>query len=383
MNLPTSQTELARTMLAILVIGGMIAASFWVMRPFLPAIIWAAMIVVATWPIMLQLQERFGGRRGWAVTVMTCLLLLILVVPLYLAITTIVDNAGTIANLVKGLPEMAIPPPPEGVERIPVVGSRAATHWRDIAAEGPQGILARLTPYLRDIANWFAGQAGNLGLLLVHFILVVIVSAWFWASGESIGENLRRFVVRLMGPRGESSVHLAGQAIRAVALGVVVTAIVQSTLAGIGLALCGVPYAGLLTAVAFMLCIAQLGPGLVLLPAVVWLYWSGDTLFGTILLVWSIIVGGSDNFLRPILIRRGADLPLWLILAGVIGGLIGFGIIGLFIGPVVLAVTYMAVKGWVDEVEAPLSPLPEAGAQAVEQEEVTRAGQSTTEVPSA
>jgi predicted PurR-regulated permease PerM len=117
----------------------------------------------------------------------------------------------------------------------------------------------------------------------------------------------------------------------------------------LGLAFCGVPYAGLLTAVAFMLCIAQLGPGLVLLPAVVWLYWSGDTMFGTILLVWSIVVGGSDNFLRPILIRRGADLPLWLILAGVIGGLIGFGIIGLFIGPVVLAVTYMAGKSWVEE----------------------------------
>jgi predicted PurR-regulated permease PerM len=356
MNMSTPQTELARTMLAILAIGGMIIASFWIMRPFLPAIIWSAMIVVATWPIMIQLERRFGGRRGWAVTVMTCLLLLILVVPLYLAITTIVDNAGTIANLVKGLPGMTIPPPPEWVERIPVLGSRAAAQWRDVAAEGPQGVIARLTPYLRDIADWFAGQAGNLGLLLVHFILVVIVSACFWAGGEAIAESLRRFVVRLMGARGEGSVKLAGQAIRAVALGVVVTAIVQSALAGIGLAFCGVPYAGLLTAVAFMLCIAQLGPGLVLLPAVVWLYWSGDTVFGTILLVWSIIVGTSDNFLRPILIRRGADLPLWLILAGVIGGLIGFGIIGLFVGPVVLAVTYMAVKNWVDEPGSPSDP---------------------------
>ena len=349
MSVRNSQTELARTMLAILLIGGMIAASFWVMRPFLPAIIWSAMIVVATWPIMCTVQERLGGRRGWAVTVMTCLLLLVLVVPLYLAITTIVDNAGVIADLLKGLPGMTIPPPPEWIERIPFIGSRAATQWRDIVAEGPQGIVARLSPYLRDIANWFAGQAGNLGLLLVHFLLVVIVSACFWAAGESIVASLRRFVFRLMGPRGEGSVILAGQAIRAVALGVVVTAIVQSTLAGLGLALCGVPYAGLLTAVAFMLCIAQLGPGLVLFPAVVWLYWSGDNVFGTILLVWSIIVGTSDNFVRPILIKRGADLPLWLILAGVIGGLIGFGIIGLFIGPVVLAVTYMAAKNWVEE----------------------------------
>ena len=383
MRLETSQNELARTMLAILVIGGMIAASFWVIRPFLPAIIWSAMIVVATWPVMLGVEQRFGGRRGWAVAVMTCLLLLILVVPLYLAITTIVDNAGVIADLVKGLPGMTIPPPPEWVERLPVIGSRAATQWRDIAAEGPQGLVARLTPYLRDIANWFAGQAGNLGLLLVHFLLVVIVSACFWAGGESIAANLRRFVVRLMGARGEASVILAGQAIRAVALGVVVTAIVQSTLAGIGLAFCGVPYAGLLTAVAFMLCIAQLGPGLVLAPAVVWVYWSGDTVFGTVLLVWSLLVGSIDNFLRPILIKRGADLPLWLILAGVIGGLISFGIIGLFIGPVVLAVTYMAAKNWVNEGELAAAAMAAHGADSLDDDAAIAASRSAAEVPPA
>ncbi len=141
---------------------------------------------------------------------------------------------------------------------------------------------------------------------------------------------------------------LAGQAIRGVALGVGVTALVQAGLGGIGLAIAGVPFAGLLTAVMLLLCIAQLGPMLVLIPAVVWLYWSGDTGWGTFLLVWSLVVGTMDNFLRPVLIKRGADLPLLLIFAGVIGGLLAFGLVGIFVGPVVLAVAYTLLGAWMD-----------------------------------
>ena len=142
---------------------------------------------------------------------------------------------------------------------------------------------------------------------------------------------------------------LAGQAIRGVAMGVVVTALAQSLLGGIGLAIAGVPLVAVLTSVMFMLCIAQLGPLLVLLPAVAWLYWSDSTGWGTFLLVWSIFVGTIDNFLRPFLIRQGADLPLLLIFAGVIGGLLSFGLIGIFIGPVVLAVAYTLFDAWISE----------------------------------
>jgi predicted PurR-regulated permease PerM len=153
----------------------------------------------------------------------------------------------------------------------------------------------------------------------------------------------------LAGERGEQAVVLASQAIRGVALGVVVTALVQSVLGGIGLAIAGVPLAPVLTALMFMLCIAQLGPILVLAPAVAWMYWSGDNAWATFLLVWTLIVGSLDNFLRPFLIKKGADLPLLLILAGVIGGLIAFGLVGIFIGPVVLAVGYTLIDAWVDQ----------------------------------
>ena len=142
---------------------------------------------------------------------------------------------------------------------------------------------------------------------------------------------------------------LAGQAIRGVAMGVGVTAVVQTLLGGIGMAMAGVPYAGALSAVMLMLCIAQVGPSLVLFPAVAWMYYEGMHGWATFLLVWSLMVASIDNFLRPLLIRRGADLPLLLIFAGVIGGLLGFGLIGIFVGPVVLAITFTLMQSWVDE----------------------------------
>ena len=158
----------------------------------------------------------------------------------------------------------------------------------------------------------------------------------------------RRFAARLGGARGENALRLAAQAIRGVALGVVVTAVVQSVLAGIGLALVGIPYAVILTAVMLFLGIAQIGPMPVMVPAVIWLYWDGHAGLGTVLLVWTAVVGTMDNVLRPILIRRGADLPLLLIFSGVIGGLFAFGVIGLFVGPVVLAVAYTLLNAWID-----------------------------------
>ena len=142
---------------------------------------------------------------------------------------------------------------------------------------------------------------------------------------------------------------LAAKAIRSVALGVGVTAVVQTVLGAIGLAVAGVPFASVLSAVMLMLCIAQLGPALVLFPAVGWMYWTGENGWATFLLVWSIFVSALDNVLRPMLIKKGADLPLLLIFAGVIGGLIGFGLIGIFVGPVVLAVTYTLLEAWIED----------------------------------
>ena len=210
-------------------------------------------------------------------------------------------------------------------------------------------MIGKVTPYAADAGKWVLAQVGGLGGMLIQFLLVVTISAILFASGEDGARMARRFGRRLAGERGENAIILAGQAIRGVALGVGVTAIVQTVLGGIGLAVAGVPFASLLSAVMLMLCIAQVGPMLVLLPAVGWMYWTGDTGWATFLLVWSLVVGSLDNFLRPMLIKRGADLPLLLIFAGLIGGMLGFGLIGIFVGPVVLAVTYTLMLAWIED----------------------------------
>ena len=345
---PASQTnDLTRSALALLFIGILIAASFWVLTPFITALIWATMIVISTWPLMLSVQARLWGRRSLAVTFMSLTLLMVLVVPLWFSIVTIVGRSDEIVGWTRSLSTFSVPPPPDWVGNLPVVGGKLTQKWNEVAAISPTELSERLTPYARDAVKWFAGKAGDIGLMIVQFLLTVIIAAILYASGEKAATGVCLFARRLAGQQGEDAAILAAKAARGVALGVVVTALVQAVLGGAGLFLSGVPAAGLLTAVMFMLCLAQVGPALVLIPSVIWLFWQDQTMWGSIMVVWTIIVGTIDNFIRPVLIKKGADLPLILIFAGVIGGLFAFGIIGLFVGPVVLAVTYTLLENWV------------------------------------
>jgi len=351
--------DLARTTLSVLFIGALILSAFWVVKPFLPALIWATMVVVATWPLMLQIQARLGGRRSLAVIVMTLLMLLLVLVPLSLAIVTLVDHADNIVGWGKWLAEFTVPPPPSWVAGLPLIGAKLQQFWQQFAAAGIEDLAGRLAPFASTVTRWFAAEIGGFGLLFMQLLLTIVIAALMYAGGESVAAWVRRFGWRLAGERGEGAVVLAGQAIRGVALGVVVTAVAQSVLAGIGLAAAGVPMAAVLTALIFILCIAQLGPILVLLPAVGYVFWTGDTGWGIFLLVWTLVVGTMDNFLRPVLIKRGADLPLLLIFAGVIGGMLGFGLVGIFVGPVLLAVAYTLIDAWVkDERITDVAPPP-------------------------
>lgn len=233
--------DIVRTMLAVLLVGSLLAACFWILHPFLPAIIWATMVVVATWPILLGIQRRLWGKRGLAVT------------------------------------------------------------------------------------------------------------AILYSNGERAASRINRFAYRMAGQRGEDAVALAGKSIRAVALGVIVTALIQSFLAGMGLSIAGIPYVTFLTAIIFVLVVAQVGLFPVMVPAIIWLYWNNNPGAGTLLLIWTIVVGSLDNFLKPILIKRSANLSLTIVFIGVIGGLIAFGVIGIFIGPALLAVSSTLLTVWMDE----------------------------------
>ena len=348
--------DLARIVLAVLFLGGMIFATFWILRPFLAATIWATMIVVSTWPLMVAAQARLWGKRWLAVTAMIVALLLVFVAPFSAAIGTIVANADEIASWAKSLRGFKLGSPPDWLLRVPFAGAKITELWTRFLENGPDELASILAPYAGAVTRWFVAEVGQFGLVSVQFVLTVVIAAILYSSGEAAAAWVLRFGRRLAGERGENVMRLAGQAIRGVALGVVVTALVQSLLGGIGLAIAGVPFVAVLTAVMFMLAVAQIGAVPVLVCALVWLYWKGETGWFIALLVWTVIVGSLDNVLRPILIKKGADLPLLLIFAGVIGGLVSFGLIGLFVGPVLLAVTYTLLVAWVQEELAPPAP---------------------------
>ena len=303
--MPEPRPDLARLVFGVLFLCTLLIASLWILAPFIAAIVWATTIVVATWPILLALEKRLGGKRSLATAGMTLVLLGIVFVPFLAAIGALLGCANELMEEARTIRTMEVPPPPDRVGRLPLVGARAAAAWQGFAGEGVKEFAATFTPYGKQILKWFVTSAGSAGAALAQFLLTIVV-----------------------------------------------TAVGQAVVGGIGLAIAGIPFAGILTAVMFILCIAQIGPILVLAPAVIWLYSTGRPGFGTFLLVWTLIVGTIDNVARPILIRKGADLPLLLIFAGVIGGFITLGLIGIFVGPVVLAVAHTLMEAWLGEAGA-------------------------------
>jgi predicted PurR-regulated permease PerM len=338
---------LAHTVLALLIMAILIAASFWVLQPFLTALVWATTIVVSTWPLMQGVQARLGGRRSLAVAVMTLTLLMVLIVPFSLAVATIISHTEDIVDWTKSLATLALPPPPDWVRALPMVGGRIVAKWEHVITIGPEGISAFLTPYAGQALRWFASISGSVGMMIIQFLLTILIAAIFYMRGDKAGTWLCLFARRIAGHHGESSLILAASAIRAVALGVVGTALIQSALGGLGLVISGVPATGILTALIFMLCLAQVGPVPVLIPAVIWLFWTDQTGWGIAMAAWTLFLGTIDNIISPLLMKKGADLPLLLVFAGVTGGLMVFGIIGLFVGPVVLAVSFTLLNAWV------------------------------------
>lgn len=345
--------DIAQVLLSVLFLAIMIVACLWIVQPFILAFAWAGTIVIATWPVLLRLQKLLWGRRSLAVLVMMLLLVLLFVIPIALLVNSIVDGSGPLIHAVTGgdmtLPDLA------WLNSIPLVGAKLYAGWHNLLDMGGTAIMAKLRPYIGATTTWFVGQAAHIGRFMMHCGLMLLFSALLYWRGETVALGIRHFAYRLAAKRGDAAMLLAAQAIRAVALGVVVTALVQAVLGGIGLAVSGVPYATLLTVVMLLSCLVQLGPLPVLIPAIIWLYWTGDTTWGSVLLAWSCVVGTLDNVIRPMLIRMGADLPLLLILSGVIGGLIAFGMIGLFIGPVLLAVSWRLFSAWVNEAPVPTS----------------------------
>ncbi len=326
-----------------------VAALLWgtlaVLRPFLPAILWAAIIVVATWPIMLRVERLLGGRRSLAVAVMSGGLFVAVVGPVALLLGTLVTRLPELRDLGVRVLAGPWPGPPAWVGRLPF-GAQLSAEWSQAVAQSPEHWTSMVQPYLGKVGLWLSQHVGTLGGITLEFLLTLVLVVVFYLHGEALAMELRRLARRTGGARAEEGAVLAGQAMRAIAAGVVLTALAQAVLSGLGLWAVGIPAAGVLTSVIFMLCIMQIGPMPVLVPAVLWLVFQHRIGAGVALSLWAVLIASGDAILRPWLIQRGAKLPFMLVLGGVIGGLLAFGVAGIFVGPILLAVVKRLMERW-------------------------------------
>ena len=341
--------ELPRNVLTVVFILGLMIGCLWVLRPFLTALVCAATIAISTWPLLTWLQRTWGGRRSLAIAGLMAVLGIAILAPVYFGAVATVQGAGALSALARDLPNRPWPPLPERIVTVPILGQRLQTAWGDLAQGGALGLKARLSENTGEILGWLAGRLGNLAGMFVQVLVTLAITGLLYARGERVAEVLLGFARRLAGTPGEEAARLAALATRGVGLGVVLTPLIQSILAGIGMAAVGAPHAGVFALAVLVSCLAQIGPIPPLLLPVALLYWRGAAFAASGLLVWTLVVHILGPIVRPLLIRRGIDLPLVLIISGVIGGVMAFGVVGLFIGPVLLAVGTTLLQNWIAE----------------------------------
>lgn len=319
---------------------------YQIVRPFIHAVLWGIIIAIAVFPIYRRLRSSFGGRPKLAATVMTIALALIMVLPVVLLISLIADNLQVLGQHVRD-GTLRVPPPPPDVSTWPVVGVPIHKTW-SLAAENLSAAVEQFAPQIREIAGPLLGAAAAVGVSMVEFALAVILAGVFLAYSEG-GHRLSRTIgMRVAGPQGVQLVGLAEDTMRSVARGVLGVAFIQAFMAGLGMVIVGVPFAGLWTVVAFLLAVVQVGVGLVVLPAAIYVFSTQDNVTATLFLIWAVITTFTDNVLKPLLLGRGLNVPMSVIFIGAIGGMMAGGIIGLFVGAMLLALGYKVFLAWLD-----------------------------------
>ncbi|WP_338924133.1 AI-2E family transporter (plasmid) [Pseudomonas silesiensis] len=334
-----------RLLSSILVLA-LLCASLWVLVPFLPAIFWASVLAFATWPAMSRLTKVLNGRTTLAAAVLTTFWMLLIAVPVLLFALNLGEHLHQLSGLIKNLWVEGLPPAPQWLKGLPLIGDKAMELWTKVDQEGI-ALFSNMRPYLAHVGNWFLARTAQIAGGLFELSLSLVFVFFFYRSGEQIAAFAKSLLERLIGSRAEYYLNLVGGSIQCVVNGVIGTAAVQAILAMVGFMIAGVPGALLLGFATFFLSLIPMGPPIAWLPAVAWLAYQGQYGMAIFLAVWGVvIVSGVDNVLKPLLISRGSTLPMVVVLIGLFGGLLAFGFMGLFLGPTLLAVAYSLMNDW-------------------------------------
>jgi predicted PurR-regulated permease PerM len=352
-NAPLDEAALrARTIRIVVQLTLLVLLFVWcfqIVRPFITPVVWGAVLAVAVHSPYAKLRRVLGDRAGLAAVLLVGLALFAVIGPtLALTASLVETTAGLSEELHQG--RLEVPPPPERVRDWPVVGGAVYETWLG-ASENLESALLRARPQLETVGLWLLSTAGSTGRGILLFVIAIVIAGAFLARAESTTGAVRRVTLALAGPRGPALVDLAGATIRGVTKGILGVAAIQGLLAGLGMLAVGVPAAGLWTLLVLILAVIQLPPMLVLLPVVLYVFSVESTTVAVLFAVWSLLAGSCDTFLKPLLMGRGLELPTLVIFIGAIGGFMLEGIIGLFVGAVVLALGYTLLVTWVDEAQ--------------------------------
>lgn len=331
-------------------LAAVFAASFTILAPFLATLVWASVIATALYPAFLGVTRSLGGRRKLAggLFILACLAL-VLAPTIWLGDSLLDGTVRIVRRAADGT--LNVPPPTERVREWPVVGDRVWALW-DSAHRDLRGTIEKLQPQIHDVGNAIVRSVGGLGGALVQTLLALIIAGLLMMSAERSEVWVRAVARRLGGQSGSRMVDTSVGTIRSVVKGVILVAFIQSLASAVGLTIARVPAAGLWAFLVLVVAVIQLPPILILGPIAAWVFANNDsTVIAVFFLVWSLVVSGSDGFLKPVLLGRGVAVPMLVILAGAIGGMLSSGVLGLFIGPVVLAIAWELMAMWLPEAD--------------------------------
>jgi len=331
---------------AIAMISLLIAGCFVILRPFFSAMLWAVILAYSTWPVYLVIERLVGGRQGLASVLMVVIIATILVLPLALLGFSFSENISALFEMVKQLLKYGLPVPPAWIAKLPFIGTAINNYWLALVGDSAK-LTALISEYLLPLRINALNLTAKLGADLVYLSLSIFLAFFFYCDGKKLGDKLSALFCRVGGHTALELLQLAGDTIKNVVYGILGTALAQGFLAGIGFLIAGVPGSLLLGTLTCVFSLIPIGPPLIWLPAALWLFQKQETGWAIFLFIWGVaIVSMIDNVLKPYFISKGSNLPFVLVFLGVLGGVLAFGLIGVFLGPTVLAIAFRLFQRW-------------------------------------
>jgi predicted PurR-regulated permease PerM len=339
-----TQTVIRLALLALLVF-----LCLRVLQPFINPIIGGVVVAIALHNPYEKLTRALGGRGSLASVVMVGLILLALILPAIALGANMVESASELSKEFNS-ESVKVPPPPKSVAEWPLVGEKVFGAWQ-AASRNLESVLVKLGPHLKDVGLWLVNTVGNLGWGLIMFIVAIVIGGALLPVREQGVATTRKVATIVAGERGPELADLVASSVQSVIRGVIGVAIIQSVLAGLGMLVVGVPGAGIWALLILILAVMQLPPTIILIPVILYVFAVESTTVAVLFMIWSVLVGFSDNVLKPLLMGRGSQTPMLVLFMGSLGGFIAGGILGLFIGAVVLSMGYTVFMAWLDDSE--------------------------------